>query len=201
MAHAQEGLSTRVYCGVTTAADDLLDQPDNEARRSLLDEQRHTRKYERRRRLRPRPELASAHSQRWTERRRSSRWLHRVGDAFAHSAAGITAALLAAGWVVVGVATGFPHYWETVLFSVTGATTSVMVFVIQHTQARQIMAMQRKLDEVLRSSSEADNAVIAIEEASDEDLQALGELNFTDREKANEAPSSPPDERSANQRP
>jgi low affinity Fe/Cu permease len=109
--------------------------------------------------------------------------------------------VLAAVWVVVGVATGFPRYWEIVLVSVTGITTFVMVFVIQHTQARQVMAMQRKLDEVLRSSSEADNAVIAIEEASDEDLQALGELNFTDRERANGAPSSPSDEPQATQRP
>ncbi len=114
----------------------------------------------------------------------SSRLLHRVGDTVAHSGAGAAAAVLALAWVAVGVAAGFPEWWATVLYSATGLTTFVMVFVIQHTQSRQTIAMQRKLDEVLRSSRHADNSVIAIEEASDADLAALAHASMSDREKA-----------------
>ena len=126
----------------------------------------------------------SPHGPGWAERRLSSRALHRVGDGVAHSGAGSAAAALAVGWVAVGIVAGFPGWWATVLYSVTGLTTFVMVFVIQHTQARQTTAMQRKLDEVLRSSLEADNAVIAVEEASDEHLRTLAEISVADRENA-----------------
>ena len=48
-----------------------------------------------------------------------------------------------------------------------------MVFVFQHTQSRQQEATQRKLDEILRGVPEADNAVISLENAPDEELKAV----------------------------
>ena len=66
-----------------------------------------------------------------------------------------------------------PGWWETTLYVVTGSVTFVMVFVIQHTQQRQTAATQRKLDELLRSSEHADSTFIAVEEASEGDLEAL----------------------------
>ncbi len=56
-----------------------------------------------------------------------------------------------------------------------------MLFAIQHLQARDQTVVQRKLDELLRASPEADNQVIAVEEASDGELEALTELNRHDR--------------------
>ena len=56
-----------------------------------------------------------------------------------------------------------------------------MVFVIQHTQDRQTSATQRKLDELIRSSTTADDTLIAVEEAGDEHLHALNDLNLVDR--------------------
>lgn len=91
------------------------------------------------------------------------------------------AAAFVVGWTVLGIVERFPPWWETVLYSVTGSVTFVMVFVIQHTQQRQTAATQRKLDELLRSSSDADNSVIAVEEAPDEHLAALARLNLADR--------------------
>jgi low affinity Fe/Cu permease len=110
--------------------------------------------------------------------------LHRLSESGSHVFVGATAALVAAIWVVVGIASRFPQWWATVLYSVGALTTFVMVFVIQHTQARQTLAMQRKLDEIVRALREADNAVIAVEEAPDEDLQVLAENAFRDREEA-----------------
>ena len=85
-------------------------------------------------------------------------------------------------WLVVGLISGFPGWWETVLYSVTSAVTLVMVFVIQHTQTRQQSATQRKLDELLRALPSADDRLIAVEEAPDQELEALAELNLADRE-------------------
>lgn len=59
-----------------------------------------------------------------------------------------------------------------------------MVFVIQHTQQRQIAALQRKLDELIRSSEAADSTVIAVEEAPDDDLERLSQAHVAERERA-----------------
>src|SRR4051812_35630791 len=124
------------------------------------------------------------HASEWTQRHWSSRLLHRVGEAVAHASSGILAAVLVVAWTIVGIPTGFPGWWQTVLYSVTGAVTFVMVFVIQHTQQRQVAATQRKLDELLRSSEPADSTLIAVEEASDADLKALTRQHVEEREQA-----------------
>ena len=128
--------------------------------------------------------VATAHAPGWELRHWTSRLLHRIGELAAHSGAGFLAAFLIISWVVVGLITGFPSWWQITLYSVTGSVTFVMVFVIQHTQERQTSATQRKLDELIRSSLHADNNLIAVEQASDQDLQALGSLNLADRKRA-----------------
>ena len=126
------------------------------------------------------------HSDEWNDRRWTSRVLHHAGDVVGSAGTGVIAATLTAGWGVLGTILGFPEWWKTVLYGVTGVTTFVMVFVIQHTQARQVSSMQRKLDELLRSSNEADNRLIAVEEASDEELLALADVNVEDRRQASD---------------
>jgi low affinity Fe/Cu permease len=117
-------------------------------------------------------------------RRWSSRQLHRLGEASSHAWAGAIVLLVAVGWVAVGAWTGFGAGWQSVLTCTTAVITVVMVFAIQHLQAREQAAVQRKLDEILRSLPTADNRLISIEEAPDEELAALAELNRADREEA-----------------
>ena len=81
---------------------------------------------------------------------------------------------------------GLSEWWETVLYSTTASITVVMVFAIQHTQAREQVVTQRKLDELLRAQPEADDHLIAAEVASDEELEALAHLNTDDRRSADE---------------
>ena len=100
-------------------------------------------------------------------------------------------ACVVAAWVVVGVVTGFPGWWETVLYSTASSVTVVMVFAIQHTQRREQMVTQRKLDELFRALPEADDQLIAAEGASDDELDALAGLNIADRQLAD----SPDDRR------
>lgn len=117
----------------------------------------------------------------------SSRLLHFVGEITSHSAAGLVVAALVAAWVVFGVASAFPGWWDNVLFVASSTITLFMVFAIQHTQARQQAATQRKLDELLRAVPRADDRLIAVEEAPDGELEALAGLNLEDRERALES--------------
>jgi low affinity Fe/Cu permease len=116
----------------------------------------------------------------WERRRLSSRVLHRAGAVLEEPGAGVAVAACILAWTITGLATGFPDWWQVVLYSVASTVTLIMVFVIQHTQARQISSIQRKLDELLRSSS-ASNQLIAVEQAPDQLLQSLGESNLEDR--------------------
>ena len=117
----------------------------------------------------------------WQSRPRASRALHRGRAATTHAGAGAIAAVWLGVWLVLGVVYGFPHWWELVLYSVTSSITLLLVFALQHTQARQEAATQRKLDEILRSLPHADNRLIAVEDAADAELAARSELNRDNR--------------------
>ena len=150
---------------------------------------------QRRRRLplpRRRPAPTATHAVGWEHRHWTSRLLHVVGDLVGRPRMGIGAAALVVVWAGLGLVVGFPDWWQTTLFSVTGSVTFVMVFVIQHTQERHTAATQRKLDELIRSSAVADDSLIAVEEAGEEHLRALADLNLADRELA-ARPSEPED--------
>ena len=134
------------------------------------------------RRWGPRVPIAPTHAPGWKDRQWSSRVLHRVGEVVTHSSAGFVASALVVAWAIVGFATAFPQWWETVLYSVTASVTFLMVFVIQHTQARQTAATQLKLDELIRASMRADDGLIAVEEAPAAHLQALTELTLAERD-------------------
>jgi len=130
----------------------------------------------------------SPHGDAWEARHWSSRALHRLGEVSAHAGAGLVAALAVVVWLTVGVVAGFPGWWEKVLYATSSSVTLVMVFAIQHTQTRQQSATQRKLDELLRSQPRADDSLIAVEEAPDDELEARATMNLADREHAaNEA--------------
>jgi low affinity Fe/Cu permease len=123
------------------------------------------------------------HAAGWTDRTPASRALHRLGEVTSRPIAGVLAAVAVVAWGAVGLATGFPHWWEVALYATSTSITLVMVFAIQHTQARQEMAIQRKLDELLRAMPAADDGLIAAEDAPDDELEALAALNRADRER------------------
>ena len=108
---------------------------------------------------------------------RSSNLLHQLGSWSSQAAAGVTVAGLLAGWIIVGVATRFPSWWQAVLYSTSSAITMVMVFAIQHTQRRQQLVLQRKLDELVRAQPGADDRMIAAEAGTDAELDELMETN------------------------
>ncbi len=79
------------------------------------------------------------------------------------------------GLLVLGAVLGFPSGWVTGSEVGMSATTLVMVFAIQHTQAREQAASQRKLDELLRAIPGAQERLMMLEEAPDAVLQGVVE--------------------------
>jgi low affinity Fe/Cu permease len=70
--------------------------------------------------------------------------------------------------VAVGAIAGFPGHWVTGFEVILSAITLAMVFVIQHTQGREQAATQRKLDELLKATPGAEEALMMLEEAPQE---------------------------------
>ena len=105
-------------------------------------------------------------------------------------AAAVFVVTMAAVWLAVSIVAGFPARWETVFETVTSALTLAMVFVIQHTQARHQRATQRKLDEILLAIPGADNSLLTLEHASDDELHAAARQHRSMRQAALDDESS-----------
>ncbi len=71
---------------------------------------------------------------------------------------------------VVLALNGFPSSWQVAFASVASSVTLVMLFIIQHTQSRHQLALQLKLDELIRASPTADDQLVRIEVAPSEEL-------------------------------
>jgi len=63
----------------------------------------------------------------------------------------------------------------TALAAVVQVVTLIMVFVVQHTQARDQLVTQRKLDELLQASPRANDSMVMLEAGSDDDLDRASE--------------------------
>lgn len=131
------------------------------------------------------------------ERSRASRWLSRVDRYASRPLASVLVIGAAGAWIAVSVATGFPARWEIIFQTVVAALTLVMVFVIQHTQARHQRATQRKLDEILLAMPGADNSLLTLEHASDEQLRDAGHQHRQVRQAALDDGPAPGADRSA----
>ena len=83
------------------------------------------------------------------------------------------AAVLA--WLATGPLFAFSDTWQLVINTGTTIVTFLMVFLIQNTQYRDSEAVQVKLDELLRTTAGAHNALLDLEELEARDLERIRE--------------------------
>jgi low affinity Fe/Cu permease len=76
-------------------------------------------------------------------------------------------------WGITGPLFGFSDTWQLVINTATTIVTFLMVFLIQNSQNRDTLAMQVKLDELIRAVKAAKNSVLYLEELEDAELELI----------------------------
>lgn len=101
---------------------------------------------------------------------RISNWVSRKTG---HPITFILACAVILAWIVTGPIFRFSDTWQLVINTATTIVTFLMVFLIQSTQNRDTVALQLKLDELIYVTKKAHNALMDIEELSDEELDLI----------------------------
>ena len=96
-----------------------------------------------------------------------------VSRAMGHPLAFILAIVAIVVWLTTGPIFGFSDTWQLVINTGTTIVTFLMVFLIQNTQNRDSIAMQLKLDELIRAIEGAHNALLDLEELAESDLESI----------------------------
>src|SRR3954467_14728354 len=102
-----------------------------------------------------------------------SRVLHRVDRIVSHAAGAARVGALVGAFIVALAIEGFPESWEVAFSTIAAAITLVMVFVLHHTQRREQLATQLKLDELIRALPQADDHYVRVQASPDDEMEEL----------------------------
>ena len=102
-----------------------------------------------------------------------SRFAHRTANWTGHPVAFFLAITVIVVWIVTGPIFNYSDTWQLIINTGTTIVTFLMVFLIQNTQNRDMMTMQLKLSELVLGVKGAKNSFAAVEDLTDEELEAL----------------------------
>jgi low affinity Fe/Cu permease len=85
------------------------------------------------------------------------------------------AVLLVVAWALTGPLFNYSDTWQLVINTSTTIVTFLMVFLLQHTQNRDTLALQIKLAELITAVQRAENRLATVEDLSEEELEELHE--------------------------
>jgi low affinity Fe/Cu permease len=102
----------------------------------------------------------------------------------------LVAVLLICVWASTGPMFHYNDTWQLIINTSTTIITFLMVFLIQNTQNRDTDELHIKIDELLRVTRDAQNAVLSLDNLDQKELHALrkkykamGETEHTDHTK------------------
>src|SRR5437764_1227522 len=87
----------------------------------------------------------------------------------------VVAVVVVAAWAITGPLFGYSDTWQLVINTATTVVTFLMVFLIQHSQNRDTLALQLKLAELIIVIRGAKNSLATIEDMEEDDLERLHE--------------------------
>ena len=76
-------------------------------------------------------------------------------------------------WGLLGPLLRFNNTWQLIISTLSAVISILMLFIIQNSQHRHTVAIQLKLDEIIRSTKGAHNEMMDIEKLTDEDLEKI----------------------------
>ncbi|MBF0123650.1 MAG: low affinity iron permease family protein [Candidatus Omnitrophica bacterium] len=85
----------------------------------------------------------------------------------------VVAFLIILVWGLFGMPLHFNNTWHLLISTLAAIISIVMLFIIQNSQNRHTIAIQLKLDEIIRATKGAHNEMMDIEKLTDEDLMKV----------------------------
>jgi len=103
----------------------------------------------------------------------SSRFATWVSNKVGSTPAFMIALAVVIAWACTGPIFHFSDTWQLIINTGTTIVTFLMVFLIQHAQNRESLAVQLKLNEIVAALEGASNRLVSVEDLEDDELEVL----------------------------
>ena len=89
----------------------------------------------------------------------------------------VTAIATVVLWLIAGQFFHFSQAWENSLSVYIAIITFLMIFLMQRSQRKELLALQVKLNELIAATKDADNQIINIEQQAEDEIAQVHEAH------------------------